>query len=81
MARMNCKCGEVLWNGMTPNDIQLWVYTDKEIDVILTQDTIESYKFPLPTYDVWKCPKCERIYIFEKGNDKAIKEYKLVEKD
>jgi hypothetical protein len=64
---------------MAPNDIQLRVYTDKEWDKILEQDTIETWEIPMPTYDVWRCPKCERIYIFEHGNDKAIKVYKLEE--
>jgi hypothetical protein len=77
MARMTCECGEILSNSMAPNDIQLIVYTDKEWDKILERDTIETWKIPMPTYDVWKCPKCERIYVFEPGNDHAIKVYKL----
>jgi hypothetical protein len=79
MARMDCKCGETLSNTMVPNDIQLRVYTDKEWDKILEQDTIESWKFPLPTYDVWRCPKCERIYVFKEGYGPPIKVYKLEE--
>jgi len=71
MARMTCKCGEELSNSSVPNDIQLWVYTDKEMDVILTNDIIEAWKFPSPTYDVWQCPKCRRIYVFEEGVDTA----------
>jgi hypothetical protein len=62
---------------MAPNDIQLRVYTDKEWDSILSQDVIESWKFPIPTLDVWRCPKCERIYVFEDDNSEAIKVYKL----
>jgi len=77
MARMECKCGELLSNSMAPNDIELWVYTDKEWDAILENDTIETWKIPLPVYDVWKCPKCERVYVFEDGSDKAVKIYSL----
>lgn len=77
MARMECKCGEVLSNSLAPNDIQLRVYTDKEWDDIMIPDVIETWKFPQPKYDVWRCPKCESIYVFEDGSDTAIKVYRL----
>ncbi len=77
MARMNCRCGEVLSNSMAPNGIQLRVYTDKEWDSILENDIIETWKIPLPSHDVWKCPKCERVYVFAGGCDKAVKVYAL----
>jgi len=77
MARMNCKCGEILSNSMAPNDIELRVYTDRELEKILEVDTIEAWKFPLPNRNVWRCPKCERVYVFEEGNDTAIKVYAL----
>jgi len=77
MARMECRCGEVLSNSIAPNNIQLRVYTDKEWDSILVNDTIETWKIPTPSYDVWRCPKCETIYVFKEGSDKAIKTYIL----
>ena len=64
---------------MIPNDIQLWVYTDKEWDKIMTPEVIETIDFPYPSYDVWKCPKCERIHVFEEGSNIAIKVYALEE--
>ena len=79
MARMNCKCGEILSNSEAPNDVELRVYTDREWDNILSVDTINTWKIPLPKYDVWRCPKCERVLVFEEGNDRAIKEYILAE--
>ena len=83
MARMDCKCGECLSNHEAPNDIQLRVYTDREWDFILESDILEAWKVPLPTHDVWRCPKCERIYVFgesdEDGCVKAIKIYSLEE--
>lgn len=79
MAKMECRCGEILSNSLAPNDIQLRVYTDREWDEILHEDTIKTWKIPLPTYDVWKCPKCGRIYVFKEGVDKAIKVYALEE--
>ncbi|MCL1807349.1 MAG: hypothetical protein FWG31_06575 [Oscillospiraceae bacterium] len=80
MARMDCICGEYLSNSLAPNDIQLRVYTDKEWDAILEQDVIESWKFPLPTYDVWRCPKCKRIHAFLDGPDKLATVYIIEEK-
>lgn len=77
MARMTCQCGEILSNSMAPNDIQLRVYTDKEWDEILSLDTINTWEFPMPTYEVWRCPNCERIYVFKEGADQAVKIYKL----
>jgi len=77
MARMNCICGEVLSNSAAPNDVQLRVYTDREWDKILDTETIETWKIPTPKYDVWRCPKCERIYIFKEGSDSAVKIYAL----
>ena len=67
LARLGCKCGQVLSNNSVPNDIELMVYTDEEWDFILKNDTIEGWMFPLPIYDVWKCPNCERLYVFIKG--------------
>jgi hypothetical protein len=77
--RMQCKCGEFLSTSMAPNGIQLRVYTDKEWDDIINIGEMDSINIPPPKLDVWRCPKCERIYVFEYANDKAIKIYKLEE--
>ena len=79
MASMICSCGDRLTDNSVPNDIQLWVYTDKEWDSICTVDTIETWKIPQPTYDVWRCPKCERIYVFDWESGKPLKVYALEE--
>lgn len=79
MARLNCKCGEILSNSMVPNDIELRVYTEKEWDEIMSVDNINTWEIPMPKKDVWKCPKCQRIYVFDEDSDKAIKIYKVEE--
>lgn len=76
MARMTCRCGKVLSNSLAPNDIELRVFTDKEWDAI-NIGQVDTFDLPDPKYDVWKCPQCERLYFFEKGNDSAVKVYKL----
>jgi hypothetical protein len=79
MARFLCKCGETLSNSLAPNDIELKLYTDMEWDEIINQEVIDPLAIPEPKYDVWRCPKCERLYFFENGKDEAIKVYKLEE--
>lgn len=79
MARMTCKCGEVLSNVETPNNIEYVVYSDIEWSKIIDTDMLEPWKIPQPKYDVWRCPKCERIYVFKDNMDKAHKIYKLEE--
>lgn len=77
MARMTCRCGKVLSNSQVPNDIELVVYTDKEWDKICDCDSIEPWMIPLPRYNVWRCPDCKRIYVYEGSNPKALMVYKL----
>ena len=78
--RMLCKCGETLSTTAVPNDVELRVYTDGEWDKILENDMIETIKIPFPKYDVWRCPKCERVYVMDWGYGKPpIKVYKLEE--
>lgn len=73
MAKFTCKCGNVLSNSACPNDIQLRVYTDTEYDEILELDKVCD--IPLPKNDWWRCPLCERIYVFEGNN--LIRTYSL----
>ena len=79
MAKMTCKCGYLLSTTQVPNDIELRVYTDREWDEILDCDIIEPWKIPSPKYDVWKCPNCNRIYVFEEGYGAPIMTYILEE--
>ncbi|SFF46770.1 hypothetical protein SAMN04487969_14521 [Paenibacillus algorifonticola] len=75
MAKMQCKCGEILSNSKDPNDVQLWVFTDKEFQDFSERAFNEEYIVYFPKYDVWKCNSCERIYFFENG--KLVKSYIL----
>jgi hypothetical protein len=74
MAKMLCRCGKLLSNSISPNDVELYVYTDSEHQAIYMSDG-KLEDLPLPKYDVWRCPECERIYFFEKN--KVIKTYVL----
>ena len=77
MASIICKCGVRLTNVEAPNDIELRVYTDYEWDKLLEQDTVNTWEIPAPQRDVWRCPTCERVYVFKE--DKTVKIYFLEE--
>ena len=77
MASMICNCGNRLSNHEIPNDIQLIVYTDKEWDMITSYEEIKPWMIPRPTYDVWRCPDCGRIYVFDDNYNGPIYIYKL----
>lgn len=78
MARLECKCGCVMWNGETPNDIEFSVFSDKTMNNILSDDSILTLDLANKAdYNVWCCPECKRLYIF-KENDLSVKYiYKL----
>ena len=77
MARMTCTCGAELNNHEAPNDIELVVYTDKEWSEICDCDSIQPWMVPLPKYEVWRCPICKRIYVYEDGKELPIMVYRL----
>lgn len=66
MARFECSCGNVLSNSLCPNDVELHVFTDSEWDNIIAKGKIDdTLNIPSPKYEVWRCPKCLRIYFFD----------------
>lgn len=77
MAGYLCKCGNHLSTTETPNDIELRVYTDREWDKLIQQDLIDPLTIPLPEYDVWFCPKCQRLYFFDWDTGEPVKIYNL----
>lgn len=77
MAKFLCKCGETLSNSLAPNDVELKVYTDREWDEIINMESIDPLMIPPPKYDVWRCPSCERIYVFRSGENEPIRRYAI----
>lgn len=77
MARMTCKCGAELTNQQAPNDIELVVYTDREWEEICDCDSIEPWMIPLPRYNVWRCPQCKRVIVYEGANPCPVMVYAL----
>jgi len=78
LAHFFCKCDERMWNGLTPNDIQYWVYSDRKMDKICENDTIDVIAlWDIYDYDVWRCPKCKRLYVFQDGSNTPKYIYQL----
>jgi hypothetical protein len=75
MASFYCKCGNRLNNVEAPNDVEWRVYSDREWDAITSIEVIDPINIPFPTIEVWRCPKCERIYIFK--DNRLFKYYVL----
>lgn len=62
MAHFMCKCGEDLWNGLVPNDIQIRVFKNENWLQAVNNDVNMD-----EDYDIWKCPKCNRVYSFREN--------------
>ena len=77
MARMLCTCGMELNNQEAPNDIELVVYTDKEWEKICDCDTLEPWMIPRPKYNVWHCPMCKSIFVYEESGETPVMIYRL----
>jgi len=73
MAKVQCRCGEILSNHQFPNDIELIVYTSRQWESV--EKALSYEDTPEPDFDVWKCSNCERLLFFDEG--KLIKTYSL----
>ncbi|WP_083938152.1 hypothetical protein [Paenibacillus daejeonensis] len=77
MARFQCKCGKILSNTQCPNEIELHVFSDFQYEEITTlkPDEYGYINLPETLFDVWRCPTCERMHIFDGA--KLVKTYKI----
>lgn len=75
MARFECVCGNVLSNSLSPNEVELHVYTDYEWENIINTESLDPITIPKPKYDVWNCKKCDRLYFFK--DDRVFKIYRV----
>jgi ribosomal protein L37AE/L43A len=78
--KISCKCGEALPASGSPNGNMLRAYTDEEWERFLDAEIIKTQDVPPPPRDIWRCPKCERVYVFEKGGAAPAKVYALKER-
>jgi hypothetical protein len=75
MARFKCKCGNIISTTLYPNEIEIRAYTTKEWEKILENDTVETISIPAPENQVWRCPVCERLYVFPAVEENGRKFY------
>ena len=70
MSKWRCKCGYNMNDHDAPNKHGFLVYSeydwDKAIDTCDYEGKIHWQDFPDPTYDVYKCPGCGRLMVFNK---------------
>lgn len=81
MARYWCKCGHVMWNGETPNDIMYHAFSDRQADKILESDAIDTIDLfsKWKEYEAWVCPKCKRLYVFSYQDNQLLCAYEPFE--
>ncbi|MCL2141267.1 MAG: hypothetical protein FWH46_00065 [Methanimicrococcus sp.] len=77
MSKFLCRCGNTLSNSDVPNDIELIVYTGRQWESEINIGVINSLDIPLPRYNVWRCPICKRVYLFEQNTGIMIKAYAI----
>lgn len=77
MARLECKCGQMLSNSTNP-EIQYKIFSDDEwIRTLDRSEKEELVNIAEDTLEAWKCGSCERLYIFKIGQDLPIRIYRL----
>lgn len=81
MARLGCRCGFSMWNGRVPNEIEFTAFSDIRFCEIVENppaSLIESIDdltcllnnlMELADYEVWRCPQCGRLYVFDNKDD------------
>ena len=69
--RMICECGDYLSDTSSPNDIVLWAYPERQWKEIKKLGRIDPLMIPDAMFEIWRCPKCKRLYIFPYPSNKA----------
>ena len=83
MARLTCKCGTEISNSNNP-EVQYLIFSDnKWIELLDKLDEGAKLGNIGIGYAMisWKCPACERLYIFREGSELAARVYKIEESD
>jgi len=67
MAKLQCRCGNLLSNSLVPSEIVLHLFTDKKMDEILVNDSIMTIELHNLSTELWRCPNCDRVYKFDEN--------------
>lgn len=74
MGRLRCPCGTTLSDVASPSQFKHWMVSDpvaEEIDEDLSYVAL-CYK----AKEVWECPDCGRLGMFDPGRNDGCKWYK-----
>ena len=71
MAEMECECGENLFITSEDSDITLWAFPDGQLEEILATGQAGQLDLTDAKFEIWRCPKCKRLYIFPYPSNKA----------
>ena len=79
MAGLKCTCGNGMWNGEQPNDIEIYMLSDREWDEITERDEhIMLMELPhIIKFEYWRCPECGRISVVNPKNGKKVRVYAI----
>ena len=73
MPKIICKCGEILNYGEIPCALEYCFISDVEYDMI--DSFVDSQKLYQKMKSFFKCPVCERIWVFWDGFQCNATEY------
>ena len=71
MAEMECECGENLFITSEDSDITLWAFPDGQLEEILATGQAGQLDLTDAKFEIWRCPKCKRLYIFTYPSEQA----------
>ena len=71
MAKWTCNCGHIMDDHKGPDENYFRVYSDLTWNEISSDENGNVNFFEdihVPTFNVYRCPKCERLMVFGEGN-------------
>jgi hypothetical protein len=74
MSKIKCNCGNILHLGEIPDRNEYLFLSDIEFDEIFKD--LDEEKIYLNTKRFYKCPVCERLFIFWDNNKNKFVMYK-----
>lgn len=70
MGKWTCICGQNMNDHLVPDPNCYRTYSEPAWDSIQTDadGNLNYYDIPDPAYDVYVCPNCGRLMVFDDGN-------------
>ena len=72
MAHWRCKCGNIMNDIVDPNPYGFVVYSERDwengLELADENNMLHWQDFPDPTFEVYRCPECGRLMVFDDSN-------------